>query len=48
MNKLIKFTSPHQDSVISTKEVAMEEDTIEQRHGDMENEERTRVFGTED
>ena len=32
-------TSPHQDSVSSTKEVAMEEDTVQQRHGDMENEE---------
>ena len=31
-------TSSHQDSVSSTKEVAMEEDTLQHRHGDMENE----------
>ena len=37
-------TSTHQDPVISTKEVAMEEDTVQQRHGDMENEETTLVF----
>ena len=41
-------TSPHQDSVSSTKEVAMEEDTVQQRHGDMENEERAPMFETED
>ena len=41
-------TSPHQDSVSSTKEVAMEEDTVQQRHGDMENEEATPAFEVED
>ena len=40
-------TSPHQDSVSSTKEVAMEEDTVQQRHGDMENEEMDPVFEAE-
>ena len=41
-------TSPHQDSVNSTKEVDMEEDTVQQRHGDMENEETAPVFEVED
>ena len=41
-------TSPHQDSVSSTKEVAMEEDIVQQRNGDMENEETTLVFEAED
>ena len=40
--------SPHQDSVGSTKEVAMEEDTLQQRHGDMENGEMAPVFEAED
>ena len=40
--------SPHQDSVNSIKEVDMEEDTVQQRHGDMENEETTPVFKAED
>ena len=37
-------TSPHQESFSSIKEVTMEEDTIQQRHGDMENEETTPVI----
>ena len=41
-------TSSHQDSVNSIKEAAMEEDTVQQRHGDMENEETTLVFEVED
>ena len=41
-------TSPHQDSVNSTKEVAMEEYTFQQRHGDIENEETSPVFEVED
>ena len=41
-------TCPHQDSVSSTKEVAMEEDTFQQRHGDIKNEEMAPVFEAED
>ena len=40
--------SPHQDSFISTKEVAMEEDTFQQRHGYMENEETVPLFEAKD
>ena len=41
-------TSLHKYSIISTKEVDMEEDTVQQRYGDMENEETTPMFEAED
>ena len=41
-------TSPHQDSVGSTKEVAMEEDTFQLRHVDMENEETNPMLKVKD
>ena len=37
-------TYPHQESVSSTKELATEQDTVQHRHGDMENEVTAPLF----